>query len=243
MGNTSHVPQNLAESKLNEQSLFQWHSWHVSALQTAWICNGDHFIFLGFAWTQHPISYFLTGLQFPQSGSQFTMPLRGRDADPGTKSVRMWKGWGKDWHKGDTVPTCSEGLRVKPFHSVNISVPQESKFKLSCMNAIYKIHNPLSLAVRLSPAVSAKRGELSMTKNITGTASLLLLLCFTSLSLVPVGKKEKKEKTPPDTVPLSKRSPFLMHFCLTSVPATQCFTCWDPFLKNSWAQYYIFSST
>lgn len=82
-----------------------------------------------------------------------------------------------------------------------------------------KIHNPLSLPLKLSPAVSAKNGELNMTKHITVTASLLLLLCFISLSLVPVEKKRKKEKNPSGTVPLNERSPFLVHFCLTAVPS------------------------
>jgi len=57
---------------MNHQSLFQWHSWHAPALQMAWISSGDCFILLGFAWTQCPISYFLTGPEVPQSGSQFT---------------------------------------------------------------------------------------------------------------------------------------------------------------------------
>lgn len=91
------------------------------------------------------------------------------------------------------TPTCSEGLRVKPFHSVNISLHQESKFQLSCMNAIYKIHkihNPLSPPLRLSPTVSAKHGEENITKRITVTASLLLLL-FNFLITSPNLKKKK----------------------------------------------------
>lgn len=97
------------------------------------------------------------------------------------------------------TPARSEGLKVKPFHSANVSVHQESKFKLFCLNSIYKIHkihNSLNLSLRLSLAVSAKHGKLDMTKHITVTASLLLLLHFTSFSLVPTEKKKYTRYSP-----------------------------------------------
>lgn len=165
----------------------------------AWSSNSDNFILLGLAWTQHPISYFLSGLQFPQPGSQFTANAsEWRQCRP--RVPNQWER-ARDLEKTGMrvipTPTRSQGLRVKPFHSINVSVHRKSRFKLSCMNGIHKIHkihkihNPPSLLLRFSSAVSAKHGEQNMTKHITVTASLLLLLCFVSLSLVPIEKKKK----------------------------------------------------
>ena len=193
---------------MNNQSLFQWHSWHVPVLQMAWISNGDYFILLGFAWTQHPTSYFLTGLQFLQSGSHFTANIsEWRRCQP--RIPNQWesrrvleKAGMRERSDADTDTLGRLKSTAFPFSPV-ISWTRTKHFcpsRIQIQTLLYewqtlpdKIHKPLSLALRLSSAISTKHAELNMTKHITDSdcvSSSASALCFLITS--PNRKKKRK---------------------------------------------------